>query len=520
MGVGHSAAGTPAKPDLPSAAVNGLRMALLLTLALTVLHHSHWLRGWDHLFMQRVLSHWVLSQAEDSPRSAAPALIEAVILDAPLRVLALEDASPSPDMIRRVGGVRPVSRAAMAEVLAALDAGLADQADQAGRPQRPLLAIDIDLAPLEGAAEDPALTHQLLTLGRWADLALIVMPRQDAAAAAGRDAYFERLCKRLPQGQLHLVSPRVWLGRGGIPMDYLADYPSLGWAMGQRLLGRALPGCAQARQLGRSEDQAWRNPWGGADSAGAPQFYNWTLLHSEQLRHVPISASGEPGQPLAQTVARGLRDSPEPLRAPVLLLAVESARGLDHYPTPGAMVEPIAGPSLHALQALSMRHPLSESSLRAPLVDLLLGALMVAGGLSLRALLLRSPRLAQAPMLRLALQAAGLVVLLWLLTLLALWLAVGALDAHVWLNPLYVLLGLLLHSLLDAWEEQLHAQTPPEQHPPRLPWRRPTAVLSAFLSPWCWPRGRGADAWLAWLICWGLLLAPLVQAGLHHWSPA
>ena len=34
MGVGHSAAGTPAKPDLPSAAVNGLRMALLLTLAL------------------------------------------------------------------------------------------------------------------------------------------------------------------------------------------------------------------------------------------------------------------------------------------------------------------------------------------------------------------------------------------------------------------------------------------------------------------------------------------------------
>lgn len=505
-------------PDWLRAGLLGLRMAVLLTLAMGLLHQTHWLRDWDHLFMQRVLSHWVLGQAEDSPRSATPALVDVVTLDAPLRVLALEEPQPEPDTIRRVGGVRPVSRAAMAEVLAALDASLAKQA---GRLQRPLLAIDIDLAPLEGGERNEALTQALHALSRWADLALIVMPRQDNAAAQRRDEYFDKLCQQWPQGQgrLHLVSPRVWLGRGGIPMDYLSDYPSLGWVMGLQLQARPpqrehpakpppMPGCASVHQLGQAEDQAWRDPWHGPQAQHGRQFYNWTLLHSEQLHPVPIRASGERDQTLAQTVARGLRDSPSPLRAPVLLLAVESARGLDHYPTPGALVEPIAGPNLHALQALSMTQPLCEHAWQAPAVDLFLGLLMMLGSLATRWLLLRVPALRHTPLLRLAMQALVLVGLLLLLDRLAQTLAVWSLDANAWVNPVYVLLGLLLHSLLEAWEEQLHAQHSPSLEAPLRwgQWRRCSQVL---IQPWRWPLGRGADAWFAWLLCWGLVLAAL-----------
>lgn len=521
----------------------GLRMAVLLA-ALTQLLHAAHLSALDPL--NRYFAGWLMeARSSYSAMSERPSLppggmtIQNLELAAELRAEYLEPLSLDSQALRRLGGVRPIDRDQMAAFLnglnqclmapgtASSDSCLGHEA-QAGRPQ--ILAIDIDLAPRESDTEHSAKEMQdaLTALSAHLKLLLIALPRDEPAAQERRNDFMRRLCgssaEKLENRPIAFASPYLlreadgsvhsYLGREESPTD--TAYPGLG-----ALIEYSAPQLARAAKTGRPRpaplDLCRLTPKEGAADPALPlidhpdlpelmaryqsELIDWRHMDSPALGFLPLLPPPNRDTDWVASAVQQIR-AQGGLTAPVLLLSADGGGAVDRFRAPGSSA-PISGAQVHAVQALSVRHPLAEPSWSGLGLDLLMGGLMTLLAASFHAFFLAAiseqrwpglkPLLAAVFTLALAAIAvrAGMELAAWL----------SHRGSPIWMNPTYLVLGLSLHAYAET-------QSPhPAPRPPRASWQEPLLLLR---PPHCGP-GRSdppracTDRWACWLLQWALL---------------
>jgi hypothetical protein len=523
--------------------IKGLLMALVLTALTQALHHWHPfdLQRLDHFFTTQVVSRLHMGteaheRQTDQQATRLPLQLQLIELGADLRVLQLEASHPDASSVIRLDGVRPLDRAALARWLRRLADCLAPLGARAcKRPASPalapnVLAIDMDLAPLSG--DKPETTGNMVAalnaLRQHVHVVVIALDRPDPDSRKQRNDFMKAAqCTRKSesiQGRhgLYFASSRLLQRPQQGPLQYLsaakgsaaqsadsAWFPGLGTLAHMALQAKVAPlyaqqtltfYCEQAHTLPAGLEEDNLEAQAGAATSQAihrleskyqASYFNWPLLHSDALHFTPVSWPRSKPQDdwIEDSIAQ---ISTQGLKAPVLMLSVESGGSNDKFLTPGSGPQPVSGATLHALQALSVDYPLREASVQGAAVDLLLGALMVLLSCLAHALLLHPmahylPRFTQllAAVLALALvlgiYEVGLRVAAYLMV-----------NSNLWFNPLYVLIGLAIHAYAEGWAGE------PAQHAPAPPLR--------------------ADAWLCALIQVGALLTGIyvLLPGVRH----
>ncbi len=451
---------------------------------------------------------------------AADALgVQHIEIGATARVAHLEqrDGLAIPE-IERIGGVAPISRDRMAELLADLAAKL----DRSVDPQRSrtgwIVAVDVDLAPLNdkatGVESLAAMRRALDGLRVHADVVSILLPRPTVEGRRARNAFMvEAGCSRAsetasargssatPRG-LYFASPRIFHKVGGYPVDFpttLRDartrgaaaspgtaaappprFPSLGTAIYLLHRGSLKPDdietltalCEQAHanagQRG-SDGQLLEDmlpPQGRFDAYDAyrSKRFNWRLLDSAQLsgtvvdRLQPESAAAPiPGAPV-----RLVDLAPSRLTSPVLLLGIDGGARHDKFEIADAEHRQVSGALLHGLQALSLETPVSscDGNWCGLLADVALGlAFAVAWGL-LHPVLERWRGV--MPIVGGWFVAAGPLLIAAGLMFACIHIAAVGMGVDLWLNPAYLMLGLLIEAYLQGWR-RAHRVSPDEQ---------------------------------------------------------
>nr|WP_295076214.1 hypothetical protein [uncultured Roseateles sp.] len=445
-----------------------------------------------------------------------PLSVQLIELGAHARMQAFEYSRPDFETVERLQGARPLDRAGQIAMLEALADNLAQAqqvAKQQGRRATPqVLAIDFDLAPLPGepAEQARAVLKRLRTL---IHVVAITLPHGEAEVDRARVARFmsgPANCNvTVPRdgGQygVYFASPLVHRRQAEGPLSFAteqAHYPSgqrPAWFPALGTLSHALWQPVNARHAGDPGDaahekakacaltMACRQARGEVSEGDCPppiseeqkadahewetRYYNWPLLQSERLIFSPIEADRsvlqkgwDDPEAVRRDVLQQLRTMP--LTAPILLLSVDGGAGYDQLPTPAALPTPINGATFHALQALSLDKPLSDKGRFAwwgAGIDLVLGIVFV---------LLVSPAMVGLyrlqpgwPKLWMLLSALTPMlfgaVLFWASLYLAAFVMV---HCSFWFNPIYVLIGLLLHTYVEGWSAAAHESAHAREH--------------------------------------------------------
>lgn len=520
----------------------GLRMAVLLAALTQILHALHW-PVMDPL--NRHFAGWLMEvRSSYAAMSERPTLapgdlaIQNLELGAELRAEYLEPLSLDSQALRRLGGVRPIDRDQMAAFLnglnqclmapgtASSDSCLGGESPTA-RPK--VLAIDIDLAPRESDTEDSAtaMTNALTALSSHLKLLLIAMPRDEPEAQKRRNEFMRHLCNqsdRNRQGRIAFAAPHLLREADGSVHNYLGKqksrddllYPSLG-----ALIEHSAPQPSQAESTGTTSrapvNLCHMVPGKGAADPALPlidhldlpalltqyesELIDWRHMDSPALSFLPLLPPPHQDTNWVASAVQQIR-AQGGLTAPVLLLSADGGGAVDRFRAPGSSA-PISGAQVHAVQALSVRHPLAEPSWSGLGLDLLMGGLMTLLAASFHAFVLARISEQRWPGLKLLL-AAGFTLTLAAMTVragmeLAAWLSHQ--GRPIWMNPAYLVLGLSLHAYVET-------QSPhPEPRSPRESWREPLQLL---LPPRCGPGRNGppracTDRWVCWLLQWVLL---------------
>lgn len=520
----------------------GLRMAVLLAALTQILHALHW-SAMDPL--NRHFAGWLMEvRSNYSAMNERPSLapgdlaIQSLELSAELRAEYLEPLSLDGQALRRLGGVRPIDRDQMAAFLNGLNQclmapgtassdGCLGRESPAARPK--VLAIDIDLAPRESDTEDSAtvMTNALTALSAHLKLLLIAMPRDEPGAQKRRNEFMRRLCNRPDksrQDRIAFAAPHLLREADGSVHNYLgreesrADtvYPSLA-----ALIEHNVPKPSQAEGTGvppkAPANLCHMIPEEGAADPALPlidhpnlpelmtryksELIDWRHMDSPALSFLPLLPPPNQDTDWVASAVQQIR-AQGGLTAPVLLLSADGGGAVDRFRAPGSSA-PISGAQVHAVQALSVRHPLAEPSWSGLGLDLLMGGLMTLMAASFHAFVLARISAQRWPGLKLLL-AAGFTLALAAMAVragmeLAAWLSHQ--GSPIWMNPAYLVLGLSLHAYAET-------QSPhPEPRSPRESWREPLQLL---LPPHCRP-GRSdtpracIDRWACWLLQWALL---------------
>lgn len=493
----------------------GLGLVAFLTACTVLLHSFPvaLLQRMEHAFVSEVMPRALeLNEPADGVQQR-PRLgqdgefrIQQIELSGEFRALALEEPAPDAATIQRLDGVRPLSRKAMAQLLTALaeclgsgDTCPSTLPDRTTRPR--VLALDLDLAPLQacsGAAaeECDAVLEALNALRRHVHVVLIALKRpgqedNDLVARFVRDSGCTRddTTPTATRHGLYFASPLLFERSHQGPLKFPALrahgepahwFPSLGtvtWMASQAPADPQQDEAARERQrtLTRLCEAAHESTQalelalgGGAAHEGTPdhdyrwRYLNWLAMEDEQaLAFTPV------GLPPADTHPQAGHCLPGPQRqacldsvndtlrkfglsAGTLLLSVDAGGRNDKFSSPGLRAEPVSGATVHAIQALSMGRDFADSRGRGIAADLVMGALMMVV-LALLKLAALEPLRERLPYLGALLGTAAVVIVTLVMSWLAVQVSARMMVAGYWFNPLFVLIGLALHALVEGW---------------------------------------------------------------------
>lgn len=503
----------------------GLGLVVFLTACTVFLHGLAipQLDRMEHAFVSQVMPRAMALRAASNagaqdPRAGASGTpraefrIQHIELSGELRALAIEEPEPDAATIRRLDGVRPLSRGAMATLLSQLADCLGSDelcpSTRADREQRPqVLMLDVDLAPLRPCADGAAASEcrqvldALASLRKYVHVVLIALKRPEREA---NDivARFLRESECTREGATASAGPAGSPGRKGLyfaspllferghqgPLKFPAAlahgahdrwFPGLGtlaWTASQppgkepperikaltwlceaahestAALERALQGQKDLREQFSESDFGWR-------------YLNWLAMEDEQaMEFTPVSLPIGPDAPAAgncrtQDARKECLDHfGQTLRkfglgGTTLLLSVDAGGTTDKFTSPGLRPDPISGATVHAVQALSVGRDLTEAGWVGIAADLLLGAVMM--------LLLAIAKLAILEGLRHRLPYSGALAstatvlgVTYVMSLVALESSARLMVCGYWFNPLFVIIGLALHGLVEGWLPQ------------------------------------------------------------------
>lgn len=485
-----------------------------------LIEESKWLDSFEDAVVREVARQRSL---QDDLKAPGPGelQIQHLEISARARVAQLEQRTDVADVIERLGGVAPVDRGQMAKVIQSLAQRLPEPVAPAARP---IVAIDVDLAPLErtGTTDEQRrdVLRALRALREKAHVIAVVLPRA-AGPAGGRDKrncfMRQAACTRLAgsaaerpgadaqcpiphpevppdvRGALFFASPRLFHQTASYPTKYPyrlskeADlsaegagslppyFPSLGTLIREQHK-HAFPhhgesaGAASAtagldatalRQTLTFLCEEAHSPQGDGelleDRMSSPsasgiaksydeQRYSWRLLDDPRLQ---------------QTVINDIEsiDKPEQLGAvalnrPVLLLGIDGGAAYDKFGIAGISAQSISGAGLHALQALSIEWQPNAlvQKFAGIAVDVVVAAAYSLTWLLLYRRLLR-PLRSRMPIIG-GWLVAGVPLGLGIgLTWLCFELVAIGMSIDLWINPIYIVAGLLLGIYVDAWND-------------------------------------------------------------------
>lgn len=480
--------------------IQGL-FSLALAMAFSMLiEQSKVLDGFEDAVVREVARQRELSTVTPLP-GPGDLQIQHLEVSAAARVELLEQRHSVQGVIERLGGVAPIRRGALADLID----DLAGKLGKAGPASAPIVAIDIDIAPLEGGATTPedrqAMLDAVAKLRERAHVIAVALPRaagpdggreqrntfmQDAGctrvagtAAAGADGGPGR-------NALFFASPRLFHQTGSYPTKYpykRADdgaaelppfYPSLGTLIQLQFRNRfaherppavempqeaAAQVSAMRQTLTTLCEQAYARPAGGElleDRMATPaaegiaraykeRRYSWRLLDDPRLEQRTVEAS-EPGGWFSD-VGQG------ELERPVLLLGIDGGAGYDKFGVAGIAPQVVSGASLHALQALSleMQPNLLLEKFAGIGMDVLLALIYALAWSLIKPHLL--PLRQSMPVIGNWL-VVGVPLLLgaFLIWVCFKWVAIW-MGIDFWINPLYIVASLMLGIYVDAWSD-------------------------------------------------------------------
>lgn len=223
----------------------GAWVALILIAVTQIVHALHLFDRADAIFLKEVMRVRALHDFGAPPAPPAtprpPVHLLEVVPEAKLRDLE-QHGEVARTTLLRLGAVRPIDRGALADLLRRLAHRLPAPAD--GRPL-PVVAIDVDLAPLElggdrreRVGDGDAMRQALAELRRKADVVAIALDRADDAERARRNRFIvEAGCSRAvptpadpprrpagsaaAPGGLYFASPRLFMRSGDYPIEFL-----------------------------------------------------------------------------------------------------------------------------------------------------------------------------------------------------------------------------------------------------------------------------------------------------------
>lgn len=522
---GHHARWQHFKAEMPF----GFGLVVFLT-ACTLILHSWTVPALDRLehgFVSQVVARALAQQrsAQDGPAGDVERRevgardgfrIQQIELSGEFRALALEEPDPDAATVRRLDGVRPLSRAAMAALLQQLaecirPGGLcpSTMSDRAQRPQ--VLALDVDLAPLRpctgpGEAECRAVRDALDALRQQVHVVVIALKRpereaNDLVAAFMRDSHCTRASPSDSRKGLYFASPLLFERSHQGPLRFPATaahgddarwFPGLGtltWMASQpkpkqEQLQTLTSLCEAAYQSTPALEHAIDGGLTGRD-AGADTNYKWHYLNwlaMEDERSLEFTPIGLPDSALGPDAGRC---APGPARqacldhfvdtlhkfglgARTLLLSVDAGGTTDKFASPGLRAAPVSGATVHAVQALSVGRNLADAEAWGVAADILLGVLMMMALAALKLWALE-PLRQRLPYMGALLSTAAVLGVTALFSVIAVDVSARMLRWDLWFNPLFVMIGLALHALIEGWL--------PEPEAAHGPWARLDARL-------------------------------------------
>lgn len=498
--------------------VHALQVLVLLTALTFIVHKRHWLPDFEAAVLSTVSS--MRAEGSDLALTTGASMqdpwITLLEFTAESRVGTLEyKGELLPAEIERLGGVRPIDRDALALALEQLARRL-----KAILPpgKRPLVAIDIDVAPLESQPDGARIRNALNALREQADVVAITLSRSDDGARQARFAFMRADCTRLDKSPGRKPSPASAVpeaagqaNKGGLffaSSTLLAEagqpvygypflrkhaaapgaftsplFPSLGnliyahrcsshtgnadCALSPQQAAEALTAyCEAAHQSVATpsrfpEDQIADPAQQGLAVKAISREYEKSLMNSRLQNSAWFRESVVP---MVSTAASAPHTAGQPdfdgigahlLNSPVLLLSVNGGAGHDKHLTASGGVDPWTGARLHAVTALSGRQPLRPATWLSVLLDFVFGSLFVL----LWAVVKPVPDLPVVKSLRLSLLAAAVLPLVIALALSfgSLLVATRLLERDVWFNPLLLIGGLLLHAYIGQAEAERYA---------------------------------------------------------------
>ena len=470
-------------------AFGNLPLVLVLSFLTVILHHHGLLDVTDSFFMRWAVQDYLTEPDPDDkglplsrPRSPQSDRIQVLEASAAMRVRELEPQRPDSSDIERVGGVRPIDRAKLANVLTQL-AELLDQrvhprsGSNSGLPK--LIAIDVDVTPL-GEKDDGRLMIQALhRLRKHASVVTLAMERPTAAQRLARNRFMlKAACTQKgteTTKALYFASPGIFPARFRNYQTFPVTFPFLAeTASSFQPAGTHFPSLSNLLHLSQDEgakgdgrraltllcDQAAHPPAGEGlilqdivaqgshgfdDRLYGALATNWTLQKTDLIGWATLESRAHLK---LKPASADWKRADALLDAGVLLISVDGGDGHDKFSIPSLSHEPVSGAMVHALQALSVKdgRQLHNHSGRAFLVDVAIGFVFLLAWYPVRWLVHALPKVlvpifhAAAP---LALALAGG----WLYAKFG---APWLLGQGYWATPAYVLAGLVLHAYVEA----------------------------------------------------------------------
>ena len=532
--------------------IHGLPVLILLVaaaLSAHTFHHAFHIPSFDDAFARAVVPLRPPHRDDDAVRDRP--VVQVLEYATRVRIDSLEETAPlDGETVERTAGIRPLSRTKMAALLS----DIADRLDAPGTRKPRVIAIDVDLAPLErtnrACTEEGDVIRALDRLRRHSDVVVIALDRPDSHRAARNEFMVNAGCTTpylappraawtgactdkttreakpadpKPRG-LYFASPRWFTQQRAAPLKFLTVNNQISWSspaqlvdqipkvypstgtLAHLLLAGSQPvadvqdGAAPAVQAratvlcDQAHDDVFRRKSRlifedlFSEESGVPvdpaevasrfdlKGLNWRLLDSTEIERTVVADLPSMAAPPADAASSVAAPQSSPTRvdddrldADVLIVAVDGGPNNDKFSVPTNPKERVSGAMLQGLQVLSLQHPLREGSWEGAVFDLLVGlAFLLPAALLVAVLEILGRR---APSLANGLLTVLPIALAAMLTMISLRVAAAKLNDDIWLNPAYVIAGLVLHAYL----ERAHG------HLPEVSWR---AVGRAFSFGW------------------------------------
>lgn len=423
---------------------------------------------------------------------------------------------------KRLDGIRPIDRCALAQLLSVLAARLAAE------KINPVIAIDIDTAPISMALTQPECTTEMIkAIGQLRESSTVIaitLGRESEDDRSARNAFMVA-AKCTTNGSndrhpLYFASPSFFFDKHSYPMSFPFSlkkeiggmsslqkggsyFPSLGNLLGLQLQRRKYGPtsyddtltllCSQASgnkseivpssllqdivEFGDAQEHHTdAEPPCRSHSVCSPRefcidayeqvHFNWRWLFATDYSGIEYSTFNDFTWRDPKQVSVPL-DNPESLlkiaipdRTEAIILAVEGGGEVDRFDVPHASWTAVQGASLHALQAILVQDKEKRLAVHSSLsfaADWVVGlAFLLLWGLIspvYERMRLRGVVAVAAKVFTPLLIAAFLYFCVFYYLSPRL---MSMQSAAFWLNPSYVLLGLLLHAYIEVSEEGFH----------------------------------------------------------------